>query len=209
MDNLKNIINEIKTNGGCNIGCDYDIKNLKKGYMISLASYEKTIDLNDVNDLNDVTIQKKLYNAIIEKINIIKGLKILNQKSAFYCGLWYYESEKKLYFDISINIKDFKTAFNRGIKENQYFIYDLENQKEVAIEKDVFIVYKYNKIKNDFIYYYECMTRKELYNTLNISERRARDIIVNSIDNYDLSKLYLNKYCIVKDSAFYRDLNIE
>ena len=209
MEELKNIINKIKTNGGCNIDLQHDVKDLKKGFMVSLANYEKTIDLNDVNDLNDVTIQKKLYNAIIEKTNIIKELKVLNQKSAFYTGLWYYENEKKLYIDISINIKDFKIAFNRGIKENQYFIYDLENQKEVAIVKDVFIVYKYNKNKDDFIFYYECMTRKELYNTLNISERRARDIIVNNIDNFDLSKLYLNKYCIVKDSAFYRDLNIQ
>lgn len=207
MNELTNIINEIKTNGGCNIGCNYDVKDLKKGFMVSLASYEKIINLNNLNDLNNLTIQKNIFDNIAEKIDIIKKLKVLNQKSAFYCGLWYYENEKKLYFDISINIKDFKTAFNRGIKENQYYIYDLENQKEVAIEKDVFIVYQYNKIKDDFVYYYECMTRKELYNSLGISERRARDIIVNSIDNYDLSKLYLNKYAIVKDSAFYHDLN--
>lgn len=207
MEELKNVINVIKTKGGCNIDLHHDVKDLKKGFMISLASYEKTIDLNDVNDLNDVIIQKKLYDAIIEKTNIIKELKILNPKSAFYTGLWYYKSEKKLYIDVSINIKDFKMAFNRGIKENQYFIYDLENKKDIAIVKDVFIVYQYNKIKNDFIYLYECITRKELYNTLGISERRARDIIVNNIDNYDLSKLYLNKYAIVKDSAFYRDLN--
>lgn len=205
MEELKNVINVIKTKGGCNIGCDYDVKDLKKGFMVSLASYEKIIDLNDLNDLNNLIIQKNIFDNIIEKIDIIKKLKVLNQKSAFYVGLWL--NDKKLYIDISINIKDFKMAFNRGIKENQYFIYDLENQKEVAIEKDVFIVYKYNKIKDDFIYYYECMTRKELYSALNISERRARDIIVNSIDNYDLSKLYLNKYAIVKDSAFYRDLN--
>lgn len=203
MQKFYNILKELDEKKGCNIDLHYNVKDLKGGFMVSIAKYEKILD--EKNYTNEKKFGIDLCNALREKRRQVKELKALNPKSAFYIGLWI--NENKLYIDISIKIKDFKTAFNRGIKENQYFLYDLEKQKEVAIVKDVFIVYQYNKIKDDFIYYYECMTRKELYSTLGISERRARDIIVNSIDNYDLSKLYLNKYAIVKDSAFYRDLN--
>lgn len=205
MQKFYDILKKLDEKKGCNIDLHYNIKNLKDGYMVSIAKYEKILD--EKNYINEKKFGIDLINALREKRRQVKELKTLNPKSAFYIGLWV--NDNKLYIDISIKIKDFKTAFNRGIKENQYYIYDLENQKEVAIVKDVFIVYQYNKIKNDFIYYYECMTRHELYNSLGISERRARDVIVNSIDNFDLSKLYLNKYCIVKDSAFYRDLDIQ
>lgn len=207
MDNLKNIIEKIKTDNGCNIDITYNLKDIKSGYMISLANYEKTIDLNDLNDLNNLTIQKNVFDAILEKIDIIKELKTTQIKSALYCGIWYNKDDKKLYIDISINIKNLRMAIERGIKENQYSIYDVQLQKDIELKTDVFIVYQYNKIKNDFIYLYECITRKELYNTLGISERHARDVIVNTIENYDTSKLYLNKYAIVKDDAFIRDLN--
>lgn len=207
MDKLTNIIEYVKKNNGCNIDASLDIKEIKTGYMVSLKDYEKTIDLNDLNDLSDLIIQKKVFDAILEKSDTIKDLRQINRKSKFCIGLWYNNDDKKLYIDISVNIKSKRVAIEQGIKNSQYYIFDIVNNCDIPLQKDVFIVYKYNRVLDDFIYQYECTSQKDVCDMLKTNYMTLYNNIVNSIDNFNLSKLYLNKYAIVKDTAFYRDLN--
>ena len=74
------------------------------------------------------------------------------------------------------------------------------------MKKDVYIVYKYNKINNDFIYLKEFINCNDAMRFLNITKRGFYNSLVKTIDNFNTSKLFLNKYAIVKDNAFYRDL---
>ena len=207
MDKLTNIIEYVRKNNGCNIDVSLDLKEIKSGYMVSIKGYEKTIDLNDLNDLSDLIIQKKVFDAILEKIDIIKDLRQINRKSNFCIGLWYNNDDKKLYIDISINVKSKRVAIEQGIKNLQYYVYDVVNDCDIPLQKDVFIVYKYNRVLDDFIYQYECTSQKDVCDMLKTNYMTLYNNIVKSIDNFDLSKLYLNKYAIVKDTAFYRDLN--
>ena len=207
MDKLTNIIEYVKNNNGCNIDASLDLKEIKSGYMVSLKGYEKTIDLNDLNDLNNLIIQKKVFDAILEKTDTIKDLRQLNRKSNFCIGLWHNNDDKKLYIDISVNIKSKRVAIEQGIKNLQYYIYDVVNDCDIPLQKDVFIVYRYNRALDDFIYMYECTSQKDVCDMLKTNYMTLYNNIVKSIDNFDLSKLYLNKYAIVKDTAFYRDLN--
>ena len=207
MNKLTNIIEYVKKNNGCNIDASLDLKDIKSGYMVSLKGYEKTIDLNDLNDLSDLIIQKKVFDALLEKTDTIKDLRQFNRKSNFCIGLWYNNDDKKLYIDISVNIKNKRVAIEQGIKNLQYYVYDVVNDCDIPLQKDVFIVYRYNRALDDFIYQYECTSQKDVCDMLKTNYMTLYNNIVKSIDNFDLSKLYLNKYAIVKDKAFYRDLN--
>lgn len=202
MEKLKNIINEIKISNGCNINYkNLDILKIKSGYMVSLANYENIIEFNN---LNDYITQKNIFDAIIEKKEQIEQLRQNNRKNIFVIGLWIYNN--KIFVNISININSKKDAIRQGIEQNQYTIYDIKNKNDIELTKDVFIVYKYNQLKNDFVYLKECLSREEVYNLLKISKKGLYNCIVNTIENFNKSKLYLNKYCIVKEKAFYRDL---
>lgn len=202
MLELKNIINELKNKNGCNVNYkSLELQNIKSGYMISLANYETIIN---INNLDDIKTQKIIYKSILEKKLIIEDLRQDNRKNIFVIGLWI--NNNKLYIDISINMNSKKDAIKLGIKQNQYAIYDIKNDCDIELKKDVFIIYKYNQLKNDFVYLKECITRDDVYSFLKISKKGLYNCLVNSIDNFNKSKLYLNKYCIVKDEAFYRDL---
>ena len=202
MENLKNIINEIKISNGCNINYkNLDILKIKSGFMVSLANYENIIEFNN---LNDYITQKNIFDAILEKKEQIERLRQNNRKNIFVIGLWI--NNNKIFVDISININSKKDAIKQGIKQNQYAIYDIKNKNNIELTKDVFIIYKYNQLKNDFVYLKECLSREEVYNLLKISKKGLYNCIVNTIENFNKSKLYLNKYCIVKEKAFYRDL---
>ena len=192
---IENIIEYVKINNGCNLDTSGNIKNIASGFMVSIANYEKTVDINNTN---------KVLEALKEKIKEIENLKKENHVSKFYIGLWMNES--KLYIDISINIKSKQKAILQGVKHNQFYIYDIKNACDIPLEKNVFIVYKYNKQNNDFIYMNECKNQKEVSSFLGISKNQFYNCLVDTIDNFNKSKLYLNKFCIVKDKAFIRDL---
>lgn len=202
MLELNNIINELKLNNGCNIDVSLNVKKLHDGYMVSINGHEKIIDLN--NGLNDYITQKNIFDAITEKKQAIKQLKELNHKSAFYIGLWL--NDKKLYIDISINILSKYKAIAQGVKNLQYAIYDLKNGCDIELKKDVYIIYKYDVKKNDFIYLKECINPTDAIDYLKISKNHFYNIMQKTIDNFNISNLYLNKYAIIKEDAFIRDL---
>lgn len=193
---LQKIIDKIKKEGGCNIDCNLVLKDLKSGYMVSLEQHELKIKIHN-GFFNSVIV----YDAILKQQQKIKTFK---NPSNYYIGFWINDGE--LYIDISKNIQTFYNAFNEGIKNNQFYIYDLKNKRDIAIEKNVYIVYAYDKIKNDFRYLKECGNIKELQSFLNISHAQIYNILKNDIDAINASDLYLNKYAIIKDKAFYKDL---
>lgn len=191
---INNIIKEIELNNGCNIDASGDIKTVSEGFMVSLANFEKIIDIDKAS----------LLDAIDEKMQQIKKIKVLNHKSSFYIGLW--KNESKIYVDISVNILSKNKAVELGIKNNQYCIYDIKNNCDVELKQNTYIIYRYNKIKNDFIYLHEFLSKKQAMEFLGISKNQFYSCLVDTIENYNLSKLYHNKFCIVRDKVFYRDL---
>ena len=195
MEDLKNVINELKVNNGCNIDIQGNIAKIKSGYMVSLANYE-TITTD--------TTEKNILQIIDKKMQAIKKLKEVNHKSIFYIGLWC--NDNKLYIDISINILNKYKAIMQGVKNNQYAIYDVKNGCDIELKKDVYIIYKYDVKKNDFIYLKECISPTDVIDYLKISKNHFYNILQKTIDNFNLSNLYLNKYAIIKDNAFIRDL---
>ena len=201
MLELNNVINELKLNNGCNIDASLNVKKIHDGYMVSINGHEKIIDINNINDINT---QKEIYKAITEKKQAIKRLKELNHKSAFYIGLWL--NDNKLYVDISINILSKYKAIAQGVKNLQYAIYDVKNGCDIELKKDVYIIYKYDVKRNDFIYIKECITPTDAIDYLKISKNHFYNIMQKTIDNFNISNLYLNKYAIIKEDAFIRDL---
>lgn len=200
---LNEIIKELEKNNGCNLDVNYNIKKLNDGYMVSLANYETIINLK--NGLNDLITQKNIYDAIIEKQVIINNLRTFtnNRKKSFYIGLWI--NEGLLYIDISINLKKYQDAYSLGIKNNQFSIYDLKNDKSIELKKDVYIVYYFDKSKNDIKYMYECLSIEQLKKCINISRSELYNCLCNSVDEITTQKLYKN-YAIIKDTEFYREL---
>lgn len=195
--NINNIIKEIELNNGCNIDASGDIKTVSEGFMVSLANFEKIIDI-------DNNISNTLLDAINKEIKAINKLKILNHKSNFYVGLW--KNKNKIYIDISINILNKNKAIQQGIKNNQFCIYDIKNNCDIELKQNTYIIYQYNKLKNDFIYLHEFLSKKQAMEFLGISKNQFYSCLVDTIENYNISKLYHNKFCIVKDKVFYRDL---
>lgn len=207
MDELKNIISEIKSKNGCNINYKtLQLDNFKSGYMVSIAQYEKTIQLKSIDDLNNLTIQKNVFDAILEKIDIITELRKNNRKNAFTIGAWYNGNDKKLYIDISININSKRDAIKQGVKNNQYCIYDITNGADIPLTQKIYILYKYNHNTNDVQYLYEYKTKSDLIKALNVTARCIEKNVIKSIDALTQQKLIYNKYAVISDDAFIRDL---
>lgn len=196
MDKIKNIINKCLINNGCNIDIDKNIKHVKGGYMISLYNHETIVS----NPSNIMEVKK----AIDKKIDTIKELKKVNHKSKFYIGLWMFENN--LYIDISINVLSYKKAVEIGVNNKQYCIYDVKNNCDVKLQKDVYILYKYNHVNNDLQYIHEYINYKDVLNYLNISKNHFYNLVQKDIDVFDNSKLFKNKIAIIKDKAYTRDL---
>lgn len=177
--NIKEIIDEIKNNGGLTLAADYKKANNKSGFYVSKLGYERIISFNTLAD------NLKEYKSKLQK----------NE----YVGLWL--NNGMLYIDITKHYKNKKEAIKIGIKNKQLAIYDIKNNCDIELLKDTFILYKYNRIKNDIIYIKEYYSIKELKKDFNINN--IYQFINNEIaDNMHLLK---DKYIIIKDKITYNE----
>lgn len=171
---IEEIKKELFKNGGYTIGLEK-----KEGFMVSIYGAEKTILLKDINKLDEIIkeYQKKIEN-----------------KKNMYIGLWIHEN--KIYIDISKCYKSKYQAIKKGVENKQLSIYDIENDSYIELLKNVYILYKYNKINNDIQYIKEFNSIDEIKKDFNI--KNVYDYIINNIDE-EIKHLLYNDYIIIKD----------
>lgn len=180
MENLKDIIKQGIENGGFTKNEYMEDITEKTGYIVSIEGYEKIYPIN--SDISE--IEKDVVNYI----NIIKHKKHL------YVGLWV--DDDKIYLDISKHYRNKEKAVINGINNKQLAIYDISNNKSIPLTKNTYIVYYYNKAKNDIQYIKEYLNIKDLERDYTI--RNAYNYITEDID--DIKALLKDKFIIVKDS---------
>ena len=161
-----------------------ELKALKKesGFMVSKIGCEKTFTFDNLEDLEK------------EVINYRNKLK--NNE---YIGLWV--DNNIIYLDISKYYTTKDKAIKSGIKNKQLAIYDLKNNKSIYLTKKAYIIYRYNKINNDLIYYKEFYNLNDIKKEFNLKNSYSiYNYIVEDIDNDNYNNLLDNKYIIITDN---------
>lgn len=179
--NVKELKEKIIKNGGLTLKNDLKESEEKQGYYVSKIGKEKIIN----------------YDILEESIKEYQKELLKNE----YIGLWVYNGA--LYIDITKHYKDKKEAIKNGIKNKQFAIFDIKNNCDIKLLKDTYILYKYNRFKNDIQYikeYYSINDIKDLFSDI----KYIHQFINNSIDTLDLHILK-DKYIIVKDNCYYRE----
>lgn len=110
---LTQLKNYIIKNGGATIDNHGSIKLFDRGYMVSLANYEKQ---TTIDRLHIATLKKYLYLASLY------GL---------YVGFWL--DDGVLYVDMSKRIENKQQAIDFGLYNKQISIYDLKNQTTIYL----------------------------------------------------------------------------
>ena len=180
--NIENIKNEIIKNNGLTIDKDFKKLDKKSGFMVSILGLEKTIQKKDINTLDNIIMEYK---------------KIIENKKNMYIGFWI--DNDLIYIDISKHVEKKQNAVNFGIKNKQLAIYDIKNNTCIDLLKNVYIVYQYNKVNNDIIYYKEFNSLKDIEKTFSI--KNACQYICKNIDN--ITTLLKDRYIIVNDKISY------
>ena len=181
-DIIKNIDNIIKE-GGVTIDREGKPFQLKSGFFTSIEGMEQTYNINNIN------IQKL-------KFNIIQNLQYINIYKNMFLGFWM--DQNILYIDISKHFNKKQDAINFGIKNNQKAIYNIKDNKNEFITKKVYILYKYNALKNDINYLYEYNNIEDIARLLKCNVKSLYKKMNYSINNN--IKMLDNNYCIFCES---------
>lgn len=175
-------LKEILKSGGATLTKELKALEKNDGYMVSKIGCEKTFTLDNLKDLEK------------EVINYRNKLK--NNE---YIGIWI--DKDIIYLDISKHYTTKDKAIKSGIKNKQLAIYDLKNNKSVYLTKKAYIIYRYNKINNDLIYYKEFYNLNDIKKEFNLKNSYSvYNYIVEDIDNDSYNNLLDNKYIIITDN---------
>lgn len=158
----------------------------KDGFMCSLLGYEKTFNPCDIDAIKKTIIEYKS-----------------NLKAGQFVGIWQYNG--LVYVDISRHYTKKQDAIRNGIKNKQLAIYDIKNNRDIELTKNVYILYKYNKNKNDLSFICEYLTIKEMTSDLKKSYHSLFNYIIEDFDK-PIKELLQDKYLIVKEKALVSDL---
>jgi hypothetical protein len=124
------------------------------------------------------------------KLDYIKKVEYMKQYEIITL-----ENEKVYYNDL-------QKAKKRAIKEKCNYIKDLKNNKIIDLSITTYIIYKYNKIKNDIEYIAEYNNIKDLQRDYNI--KNAYQNTTSSLES--ITHLIDNKYVIFKDKIYINEL---
>ena len=113
-----------------------------------------------------------------------------------FLGFWM--DQNILYIDISKHFNKKQDAINFGIKNNQKAIYNIKDNKNEFITKKVYILYKYNALKNDINYLYEYNNIEDIARLLKCNVKSLYKKMNYSINNN--IKMLDNNYCIFCES---------
>lgn len=172
-------LNEIIKKGGATLDAELKNINRKNGFMVSILGTEKTFKLNELDEL--------------EK-NIMIYKNKLNKNE--FIGIWL--DNNIIYLDISKHYNNKRIALDIALKNKQIAIYDIKNDESIYLKKDVYIVYKYNELKNDVKYIKEYNNLNEIIKDYNITLDSLYCYISNSIDN--VKKVFNNDIIFIKES---------
>lgn len=167
-----------------------DLQPMKKanGFMVSMLGYEKTYKPTQTDEIKTALL---IYSKLLKH----------NQ----YIGIWYNNDKDLVYIDISKHYANKQDAIKNGVKNYQYSIYDLKNQKDIDLIQKTYILYYYSKIKNDIQYRREFKSLQDLKAYTNMTTNTLSNYIMKSIDE-PIKKLYQDMYIIIQDTAYIRDL---
>lgn len=170
------------------VSLDNNLQEITKnnGFMVSIMGMEKTFDPCDLTNIEKTIIDYK--NRL---------------KASQFIGLWQHDG--LVYVDISRHYTNKQDAIKNGILNKQLAIYDLSKNKDILLTKKTYILYKYNKIKNDIDYITEFTSIKDMEKELQTSYNTLKSYIIKSIDS-PIKELLKDKYLIITDNAFICDL---
>lgn len=181
MENIKNIIENIKENGGGTYNKDLKSINAKRGYMVSLQGYERKCKT-----------EEEIKKAIKENMEIIKGL------DSAYLGAWI--DEGIIYIDVSILVENKEDALELGKVNNQLAVYDLKSNESIYLSY-YYTVYKVIRDVNNEIIDYKIHKQYnykiDIMEELRIKEKRLDNVISDSIDN--VKQVLFDTYVIIRD----------
>ena len=176
--NLKEIID----NGGATLTKELKALEKNNGFMVSKIGCEKTFTFDNLSELEKEVI--KYRNKL---------------KNNEYIGLWV--DNNIIYLDISKYYTTKDRAVKTGIKNKQLAIYDIKNDKSIYLTKKAYIIYRYNKINNDLIYYKEFYNLNDIRKEFNLKNSYSvYNYIVEDIDKNEYNNLLDNKYIIITDN---------
>lgn len=180
-------LKEILKCGGATLTKELKALEKNDGYMVSLLGYEKTFTFDQLEELEK------------EILNYRNKLK----KNEFI-GIWI--DNDIIYLDISKHYIKKEKAKKAGIKNKQLAIYDLKENKSIYLTKKAYIMYKYNKMNKDFIYYKEYYNLNDIKKEFNITSTFSlyHYIINNTEDN--IINLLNDRYIIVKENVLINEL---
>lgn len=178
-------IDEIIKNGGATLDKNFNSIKEKKGFMVSIIGMERTYKKENIKELKE---HIKEYQKIL-KVNE-------------YIGLWI--ENDLIYLDISKHYKDKKQAQKVGIKNKQLAIFDLKNNENIYLTKNVYIIYKIDKIKNDLQYIKEYEDIKEIQKEYNI--KNGYQYFINDIDKIEESKILNDRFIIFKENILINEI---
>ena len=117
--NLKTVLDEIFLEGGVSYNVTTGEVNPKTGYMVGILGFEKQYDLDTINanDLRDY-VSDNAYDLWGENR---------------FVGGWINKKTNKVILDVSVNITDVTNACYTGIINDQNYIYDCTNKRDILI----------------------------------------------------------------------------
>lgn len=181
MENIKNIIAEIKENKGGTYNKELKSINAKNGFMVSLQGFEKKCRTDEETE-----------RAIMENMETVRGL------DSAYLGAWI--DEGITYIDISVLVENKGDALELGKINNQLAIYDLQSNESIYLSY-YYTVYKVVRNKDndiiDYKIYKQYNYKIDIVEELNIKERRLDNVISDSIDN--VKQVLFDTYVIIRD----------
>lgn len=171
---LKELKNEIEKNGGITLIKGKKMQ-YKSGYVVSKLGYEYTTTdiMQAVEKLNEYQVKYSCVGCWLDN------------------GIYYIDNNN--YF----NKNEHKQAISSGVKNKQLAIFNIASGTSEYLKQAYYIIYKYNKIKNDFIYIKEFTSIDNITQFLKIQKNTIFNNINNNIDN--VKSLINGKYCIIKE----------
>lgn len=171
---------------GTTIGKDLKPIEIKSGYLVSLYGLEKTFTTCEIVKVKKTILQ---YREMLKDNDYIQ----------------LHEKHGKIYINITRYYKKKDKAIDCGIKNKAIEILDLSRNKKNDLVKKTYILYQYNKIKNDITYIKEYITTDEMSADLKASYNTLRQYIIKDIDK-PIKSLLQDKFLIVQDSILLSDL---
>lgn len=117
--NLKDIINETLTNGGCSYNITTGDANPTHGYMVAIHGAEKPVP---VQDLSQQVISDYIFDNALALAD-----------PAAFLGTWVMTANNTVYLDVSFLINDLHEAKQIAKANKQLAIYDNKNQTTITL----------------------------------------------------------------------------